>query len=168
MHCLELCVKIGFTRNTTVRCFYALSFYGSNLDSTKAIRAVQNNFGLTEGQGMHGLLLFTWTMWRLLSWWYSSRFPANTFVSSSCLTHRLLIIWTEMLSIFWTMIFYNLKNLSQDLSNEGSNFILSSLEVGHWVAQTYPFFCKLPEITDFCLLQQSQNRARFWICWVLT
>ena len=32
--------------------------------------------------------------------------------------------------------FYNLKHSSQDLSNEGSNFILSSLEVGHWVAQT--------------------------------
>ena len=28
-----------------------------------------------------------------------------------------------------------LKNLHQDLSNEGSNFILSSQEVGHWVAQ---------------------------------
>ena len=41
------------------------------------------------------------------------------------------------------MIFLNLKNSSQDLSNEGSNFILSSLEVGHWV------FDKLPEITDF-------------------
>ena len=33
--------------------------------------------------------------------------------------------------IFWNMIFYNLKNSSQDLSNEGSNFILSLLEVGH-------------------------------------
>jgi hypothetical protein len=33
--------------------------------------------------------------------------------------------------IFWTMIFYNLKNSGQDISNEGSNFILSSLEVGH-------------------------------------
>ena len=33
--------------------------------------------------------------------------------------------------IFWTMIFYNLKNSHQDLSNEGSNFFLSSLEVGH-------------------------------------
>ena len=32
---------------------------------------------------------------------------------------------------FLTMIFYNLKNSHQDLSNEGSNFILSSLEVGH-------------------------------------
>ncbi len=32
---------------------------------------------------------------------------------------------------FWTIIFYNLKDSSQDLSNEGSNFILSSLELGH-------------------------------------
>ena len=37
---------------------------------------------------------------------------------------------------FLTMNFYNLKNSNQDLSNEGSNFILSSLEVGDWVAQT--------------------------------
>ena len=32
---------------------------------------------------------------------------------------------------FLTMTFYNLKNSPQDLSNEGSNFILSSLEVDH-------------------------------------
>ena len=32
---------------------------------------------------------------------------------------------------FWTMIFYNLKNSGQDLSNGGSNFILRSLEVSH-------------------------------------
>ena len=32
-------------------------------------------------------------------------------------------------SMFWTMIFYNLKNSGQDLSNEG--FILISVEVGH-------------------------------------
>ena len=32
--------------------------------------------------------------------------------------------------IFWTMIFFNLKDSSQDLFNEGSNFILNSLEVG--------------------------------------
>ena len=32
---------------------------------------------------------------------------------------------------FWTTIFYNLKNSGYDLSNEGSNFILSLLEVGH-------------------------------------
>ena len=51
----------------------------------------------------------------------------------------------------WFFIF--LKNSHQDLSNEGSNFILSSLEVGHWVAQTQQFFYKLPEITDFGLLQ---------------
>ena len=39
---------------------------------------------------------------------------------------------------FGPWIFIILKNSHQDLSNEieGSNFILSSLEVGHWVAQT--------------------------------
>ena len=52
------------------------------------------------------------------------------------------------------MIFYN---SGQELSNRGSNFISSSLEVD----QTQPFFDKLPEITDFGLLQQPQNRARF-------
>ena len=31
---------------------------------------------------------------------------------------------------FWNMIFYNLKDSHQDLSNEGSNFTLNSLEVG--------------------------------------
>ena len=54
-----------------------------------------------------------------------------------------------------------LKNSHQDLFNEGSNFTLSSLEVDHCAAQTQPFFDKLPEITDFGPLQQSQNRARF-------
>ena len=49
------------------------------------------------------------------------------------------------------MIFYNLKNSVQDESNEGSNFILSSLEVGHCVAQTEQFFSKLPEMTEFGL-----------------
>ena len=33
--------------------------------------------------------------------------------------------------IFCTMIFYNLKNSGQNLSNEGSNFILGLLEVVH-------------------------------------
>ena len=37
---------------------------------------------------------------------------------------------------FLDHIFSILKNSGQDLSNEGSNFILSLLEVGHWVAQT--------------------------------
>ena len=37
---------------------------------------------------------------------------------------------------FLDHIFFNLKNSGQDLSNEGTNFILSSLEVGHWFAQT--------------------------------
>ena len=39
----------------------------------------------------------------------------------------------------------------QQLSNEWSNIILSPLEVVHWVAQTWPFFDKLPEVTDFVL-----------------
>ena len=56
--------------------------------------------------------------------------------------------------IFWTIIFYHQKKSGQDLSNEGSNFILSSLEV----AQTWPFFDKLPEITGFGLgYCQCQN-----------
>jgi len=45
-----------------------------------------------------------------------------------------------------------LKKSHQNLSNEGSNFIY---------AQTQPFFDKLPEITDFGLLQQFQNGERF-------
>ena len=35
--------------------------------------------------------------------------------------------------VFFGTHFYTLKNSGQDLSNEGSNFILSSLEVGHWL-----------------------------------
>ena len=63
--------------------------------------------------------------------------------------------------------FYNLKKftstyLGKDLSNEGSNFILRPLEVGHWVAQTWVFFGKLPEITDFGPLQESEIKAWFW------
>ena len=63
--------------------------------------------------------------------------------------------------------FITLKSSHQDLSNEGSNFILSQLEVGHWVARTRPFFDKLTEITDFGLLQQSQlgqdsELIKFW------
>jgi hypothetical protein len=59
------------------------------------------------------------------------------------------------------MIFYDLKNSDQDLSNEWSNFILSLLEVGHLIAQTWTFFDKFHEITDFGPLQQPQIRARF-------
>jgi hypothetical protein len=84
-------------------------------------------------------------------------------------TQGLLYRWTEHKlhpggGFFGPWSFIILKNAHQDLSNEGSNFILSSLEVGHWAAQTQPFFDKLTEIADFGLLQQSQNRAKFWIC----
>ena len=39
----------------------------------------------------------------------------------------------------------SLKSSHKDLSNEGSNFILSTLEVLDWVAQTQPIFNKLSE-----------------------
>ena len=48
--------------------------------------------------------------------------------------------------------FLILKSSHQDLPNKGSNFILSQLEVGHWVAQTWQSFDKLPEIANFGLL----------------
>ena len=47
--------------------------------------------------------------------------------------------------------FVTLKISHQDLYNEGSNFILSQLEV----AQTWPFFDKLAEIMKFGLLQNK-------------
>ena len=57
---------------------------------------------------------------------------------------------------FGPWFFIILKNLHQDLSNEGSNFILSQLEVGHWVVLKQPFgqityiykFCLLPSISE--------------------
>ena len=52
---------------------------------------------------------------------------------------------------------HDLLQSHQDLSNEGSNFILSSLEVGHSAAQTQPFFDKLPEITDFAHLNTTTS-----------
>ena len=44
----------------------------------------------------------------------------------------------------WSSII--LKNSGQ--FNEGSNFILSSLEVGDWAAPTQAFFDKLPKVID--------------------
>ena len=48
------------------------------------------------------------------------------------------------LGFFGPQSFIILKNSHQGLSNEGSNFILSQVEVAHWVAQICPFFDKLP------------------------
>ena len=102
--------------------------------------------------------------------------------------HGILNIWTELLPIFswsahmrrelgtqilprewifWTMIFYNLKILSQDLSNEGSNFFLSSLEVGHWVAQTWAFltnYLKLQILAPYknLKIRHDSEFAKFW------
>jgi hypothetical protein len=39
----------------------------------------------------------------------------------------------------------------------GQTFYFRLQKVGHRVAQTRPFFDKLPDITDFGPLQQSQN-----------
>ena len=41
---------------------------------------------------------------------------------------------------FGPLLFIILKSSHQDLSNEGSNFILSQVEVVHLVAQTCPLF----------------------------
>ena len=113
-----------------------------------------------------------------VSWW--------SFEGKVQLGHGLLDTWTELLSIlfswsahvkwelgtkiapvgwiFWTMIFYNLKNSSQDLSNEGPNFILSLLEVGHWFAQTLLFFDKLQILASYNNLRIGQDSefAKFW------
>ena len=53
-------------------------------------------------------------------------------------------------------LIYNFKKSNLDVSNEGSNFILSSLEVDHWVAQTWPF------LTNYLKLQilASYNNLR--------
>ena len=75
---------------------------------------------------------------------------------------------TPCVGFFGSWLFIILKNSHQGLSNEGSTFILSSLGVDHWFAQTWPFFDKLLEITVFGPLHQSQSRARFWICSVFT
>ena len=64
---------------------------------------------------------------------------------------------------FGPWLFIILKNSHQDLSNEDSNSILSQVELGHWVAQTWPFFDKLPEITDCGLkIGQDSEFAKFW------
>ena len=51
--------------------------------------------------------------------------------------------------IFGPWFFIILKNLHQDLSNEGSNFILGLLKVCHSVPQTWLFFDKLYSV--FCV-----------------
>ena len=53
-------------------------------------------------------------------------------------------------------IFSSSKNSGLDLSNEGSNFILSLLEVGHWVGQTLLFFEKFQILAYFSNLKQSK------------
>ena len=55
-----------------------------------------------------------------------------------------------------------LRNPHQDLSNEGPNFIFNLLEMGHWAAQTWPFFW---QITDSAILDKGKilNFLRFYL-----
>ena len=65
---------------------------------------------------------------------------------------------TTPVSIFWIMIFYNLKKFRS--TNEGSIFILSSLEVGHCAAQTQAFFAnnlKLHSLASYNNLRIEQD-----------
>ena len=64
-----------------------------------------------------------------------------------CSAHMRRELGTQITPQGWIWFFINFKNSHQDLSNEGSNIILSSLKVGHWAAQTQPFFVKLRDIT---------------------
>jgi hypothetical protein len=70
-------------------------------------------------------------------------------------------------SYYYLILLLFLKKLHQDLSNEGSNFILSSLEVGHWVAQTQPFltnYLKLQILASYknLRIEQDSEFAKFW------
>ena len=62
-------------------------------------------------------------------------------------------------SFFETAIQDLLKCSHQDLSNEGSNFILCPLEVSQFVAKIWPLFLSNSQMVDFGLLQKSQNKA---------
>ena len=116
----------------------------------------------------------------LLEWYHTTSGAKSRAVCDYLKVTTILYIRTELLSIFfswfshvrrepwthitpwgwifWTIIFYNLKNLIQDLSNEGSNFILSSLEVGHWV------FWQITRNYRSWLLRIGQDSefAKFW------
>ena len=56
-----------------------------------------------------------------------------------------------------------LKSSHQNLSYDESTF-LSSLKIGHWVAQIWSFFDKLLEMRNFGLLQQLKDSefTKFW------
>ena len=68
---------------------------------------------------------------------------------------------------FGLQFFIIFKNTHQDLSNEGSNFILSQVEVGHRVAQTYHFLTnslKLQILASYnnLRIQNDSEFDRYW------
>ena len=66
---------------------------------------------------------------------------------------------------FKPWFFYNLENSHQDLSDEGSNFILSLVEVGHLVVQTFlKNHLKLQILASYTNLRIGQDSefAKFW------
>ena len=115
------------------------------------------------GQAHH---MFSWFLNLRIYKLFSLNFLCFVFLQGRCflLISKMLIYlfirrqssyWTAKLSFFFWQVteilgpklhprggffgpwfFIILKNSHQYSSNEGSNFILSSLEVGHWVAQT--------------------------------
>ena len=70
----------------------------------------------------------------------------STFWLQATFSKDPMTLWMDF---FEPWPFIILKSSHQDLSNFGSNFILSPLEVGHWLAQTWPFFNNLRQRQDF-------------------
>ena len=93
---------------------------------------------------MRLLTAYTWTS----SYWTAK----SSFFFWQVTSLRVWILGPPGVDFLDHNFFIILKKSGQDPSNEVSNFILSSQEVGHWVAQTYLFFDKLPEMTNFELL----------------
>ena len=111
-------------------------------------------------------------------------------VLSTRLVHGHLYIWTELLPnffgwsahmrqelgtqitprgwIFWTMIFYHKKIQVKIYLMRGQTLFWDHYKLVIELLKHSCFFDKLPKTTDCGFLQQSQNRARFWICKVLT
>ena len=54
---------------------------------------------------------------------------------------------TQGARIFWTINFNNRISSHLDFFNEGSNFVVNSLEIDHWVAQTWPLFWRIQILT---------------------
>ena len=92
----------------------------SSQNECNEVQWVNQNVAVWLDQG----LLYRWTE----HWFFLKKIPLGEGSKAPKLHPRD--------GFFGPWSFIILKYSYQDLSNEGSNFILSSLEVGHWVAQT--------------------------------